>query len=395
MVTGYRAARSRADRRARAAVWGARADALDRPDLIVFDLDPAEDVEWSTIVAAAYLIKQHVEGLGLRAFLRLAGGKGLHVVVPVVPSTKWSSVKKFARAVANEIVREAPRRFTASMAKSQRGGESSSTICATTARRRAGCLVLTACAVPARLSRCRSNGEKFDRSAKSAPRYGLLDVPSLVRRRERETRGRSLRTRAAPGSSLDGEACAPLLGRRIRDNRSRRSRAKGWVERRALGSPPGGEGAAPGGRLARGVRPVRGGPPNNSTLRVQGGSVGRVSCDTRERGGAVLRFCAELGDVLLMVANHLALNVVAEFFARREFLQRFELLLWRAQPVAARTTDARSQGRWLSPRSTCDTFLSISPCWRSLQRLGALRGELPELRPRPRCRVSAFRQEYF
>jgi bifunctional non-homologous end joining protein LigD len=166
-------------------VWGSRTPHIEQPDIIVFDLDPAEDVEWSAVVAAAHLIKQHVEGLGLRAFLRLTGGKGLHVVVPVVPGPKWSSVKKFARAVANEIVREAPRRFTASMAKSQRGGKifidylrndrEATAIASYSPRARAGAPV----ALPI-------EWEELDRSAKSAPRYGLLDVPSLVRRRDRD-----------------------------------------------------------------------------------------------------------------------------------------------------------------------------------------------------------------
>ena len=166
-------------------VWGSQTEHIDQPDIIVFDLDPAEDVGWSAVVAAAFLIKQHVEGLGLRAFLRLTGGKGLHVVVPVVPGPNWSSVKKFARNVANEIVREAPRRFTASMAKSQRGGKifidylrndrEATAIASYSPRARAGAPV----ALPI-------DWEELDRSAKTAPRYGLLDVPSLVRRRERD-----------------------------------------------------------------------------------------------------------------------------------------------------------------------------------------------------------------
>ncbi len=93
------------------------------PTSSCFDLDPAEDVGWEAVVDAAFLIKERLEGLGLRGFVRLTGGKGLHVVVPVVPGPEWPAVKKFARAFVNEIVREDPRRFTPSIAKSQRGGK--------------------------------------------------------------------------------------------------------------------------------------------------------------------------------------------------------------------------------------------------------------------------------
>jgi bifunctional non-homologous end joining protein LigD len=166
-------------------VWGSRIEHIDRPDIIVFDLDPAEDVGWRAVAAAAFLIKQQVEGLGHRAFLRLTGGKGLHVVVPIVPGPNWSAVKKFARSVADEIVRQAPRRFTASMAKSERGGKifidylrndrEATAIASYSPRARAGAPV----ALPI-------EWEELDGRAKSAPRYSLLDVPSLVRRRKRD-----------------------------------------------------------------------------------------------------------------------------------------------------------------------------------------------------------------
>ncbi len=166
-------------------VWGSRAEHIDQPDIIVFDLDPAEDVGWQAVVDAAYLIKERLERLGLLGFVRLTGGKGLHVVVPVVPGPAWPAVKKFARAVADEIVREDPRRFTASMAKSRRGGKifidylrndrEATAIASYSPRARAGAPV----ALPI-------EWEELDRGAKAAPRHGLLDVPSLVRRRARD-----------------------------------------------------------------------------------------------------------------------------------------------------------------------------------------------------------------
>jgi bifunctional non-homologous end joining protein LigD len=166
-------------------VWGSRAEHIDQADIIVFDLDPAEDVGWRTVVDAAFLIKERLERLGLRGFVRLTGGKGLHVVVPVVPGPEWPAVKKFARAFVNEIVREDPRRFTPSIAKSERGGKifidylrndrEATAVASYSPRARAGAPV----ALPI-------EWQELDRAAETAPRYGLLDVPSLVRRRERD-----------------------------------------------------------------------------------------------------------------------------------------------------------------------------------------------------------------
>jgi bifunctional non-homologous end joining protein LigD len=166
-------------------VWGSRADHIDQPDIVVFDLDPAEDVGWRAVVDAAFLIKARLDAMGLRGFVRVTGGKGLHVVVPVVPGPEWPAVKKFARAFVNEIVREDPRRFTSSIAKSQRGGKifidylrndrEATAIASYSPRARAGAPV----ALPI-------EWEELDRGAKKAPRYGLLDVPALVRRRERD-----------------------------------------------------------------------------------------------------------------------------------------------------------------------------------------------------------------
>ena len=166
-------------------VWGSRAEHLDQPDIIVFDLDPAEDVGWRAVVDAAFLIKERLERLGLRGFVRLTGGKGLHVVVPVVPGPEWPAVKKFARELVNDIVREDPRHFTSSIAKSQRGGKifvdylrndrEATAIASYSPRARAGAPI----ALPL-------EWEQLAREAKTAPRYGLLDVPALVRRRERD-----------------------------------------------------------------------------------------------------------------------------------------------------------------------------------------------------------------
>lgn len=102
--------------------WGSRIDALDRPDTLVLDLDPGRGVTWPRLLEGAWVLKTRVEGLGLRAFPKLTGGKGLHLVVPLAPERDWEDVKRFALAIAEAEARERPDRFTASMAKMKRDG---------------------------------------------------------------------------------------------------------------------------------------------------------------------------------------------------------------------------------------------------------------------------------
>jgi bifunctional non-homologous end joining protein LigD len=166
-------------------VWGSRAEHLEQPDIIVFDLDPAEDVPWSEVVTAGFEVKARLERLGLNAFAKLTGGKGLHVVVPVVPGPEWRAVKRFARAVVNEMVREEPRRFIASMSKAKRTGKifidylrndrEATAIGSYSPRARAGAPV----ALPV-------EWDDLSPDARSAPRFGLLEVPKLIRRRKRD-----------------------------------------------------------------------------------------------------------------------------------------------------------------------------------------------------------------
>ena len=102
--------------------WGSRADRLDRPDRLVMDLDPGEGVEWASIVDAAFELREALECVGLTSFLRTTGGKGLHVVVPLVRRSGWDEVKGFARQVAVGFARRDPGRFVATAKKSERAG---------------------------------------------------------------------------------------------------------------------------------------------------------------------------------------------------------------------------------------------------------------------------------
>lgn len=104
-------------------VWGARGDRIDKPDTLVFDLDPHEAVPFRRLADTARVLRELLEELGLVAFLRSTGGKGLHVVVPIGRKPTWAEVKSFTQAVARMLVREAPSRYTASMSKSKRPGK--------------------------------------------------------------------------------------------------------------------------------------------------------------------------------------------------------------------------------------------------------------------------------
>ncbi|MHC4991985.1 MAG: DNA ligase D, partial [Planctomycetota bacterium] len=100
--------------------WGCREDDLERPDHLIFDLDPGPGLVWEHIVASAHFVRAYLESLGLQSFVKTSGGKGIHVVVPIVRRTGWEQVKAFTAAVARDIVRAAPQNFVASMAKSVR-----------------------------------------------------------------------------------------------------------------------------------------------------------------------------------------------------------------------------------------------------------------------------------
>jgi bifunctional non-homologous end joining protein LigD len=103
-------------------MWGARADRLDRPDRLVFDLDPGEGVEWDEIRAAAVDIRDRLEALGLRSGALVTGGKGVHVWAPLRRTAGWDTVKGFASTLAHGLAEEDPDRFVAKMAKASRKG---------------------------------------------------------------------------------------------------------------------------------------------------------------------------------------------------------------------------------------------------------------------------------
>jgi len=100
--------------------WGSRADDLDHPDQLIFDLDPDPSVPWKRVVEAAHETKSLLEEIGLRSFPKSTGGKGLHVVVPIKPTVEWAPAKQFCRQLAELMVSRAPDDYTTNMSKSVR-----------------------------------------------------------------------------------------------------------------------------------------------------------------------------------------------------------------------------------------------------------------------------------
>jgi len=96
---------------------------LRQPDRMIFDLDPGEGVAWAKVRDAASLVHAFLQELGLPAFLKTSGGKGLHVVVPLRKAHDWDTVKGFAHAVVVHLARTIPQRFVAKSGPKNRVGK--------------------------------------------------------------------------------------------------------------------------------------------------------------------------------------------------------------------------------------------------------------------------------
>jgi bifunctional non-homologous end joining protein LigD len=102
--------------------WGSRSDDLERPDRLIFDLDPDPALPWTTLAAAAAEVRERLERLGLQSFLKSTGGKGLHVVVPIAAEHGWDTIKEFCHRFVLEMERESPSIYLTKMTKSARTG---------------------------------------------------------------------------------------------------------------------------------------------------------------------------------------------------------------------------------------------------------------------------------
>ncbi|TDH35119.1 DNA ligase D [Pseudohoeflea suaedae] len=103
-------------------IWGSAEDKLDKPDRMVFDLDPDEGLGFETVVRSAFEVRDVLEATGLKSVAMVTGGKGVHVVVPLERRADFDQVKTFAKALAGKLADAAPKRYTATMSKAKRKG---------------------------------------------------------------------------------------------------------------------------------------------------------------------------------------------------------------------------------------------------------------------------------
>jgi bifunctional non-homologous end joining protein LigD len=104
-------------------IWGSRADNSEKPDRLIFDLDPDPAVKWPDVVASAKEVRLLLRELGLESFVKTTGGKGLHIAVPIERRTSWDDAKAFCKAVADLMTAAAPDRYIAKMSKAARKGK--------------------------------------------------------------------------------------------------------------------------------------------------------------------------------------------------------------------------------------------------------------------------------
>ncbi|TPK92158.1 MULTISPECIES: DNA ligase D [unclassified Mesorhizobium] len=100
--------------------WGTHRTKLDKPDQIVFDLDPGEGISWREVVEAAVHIKGGLESLGLVPFAKTSGGKGIHITVPVTRKQNWKKLHQVSSAISTLLAASAPDTFTTTMGKENR-----------------------------------------------------------------------------------------------------------------------------------------------------------------------------------------------------------------------------------------------------------------------------------
>lgn len=102
--------------------WGARIEDVEKADRLVFDLDPDEGLDFEAVRKAAFHFREILQQIGLETFPMVTGGKGIHVIAPLVPKAEWPEVKDFAHRLAQAVARSDPENFTAALPKAQRKG---------------------------------------------------------------------------------------------------------------------------------------------------------------------------------------------------------------------------------------------------------------------------------
>jgi bifunctional non-homologous end joining protein LigD len=103
--------------------WGSRVEDVEKPDRLVFDLDPDEGLDFDAVRKAAFDFRTALANIGLETFPMVTGGKGVHVIAPLTPKAEWPLVKDFALRFAQAVAASQPARFTAALSKAKRNGK--------------------------------------------------------------------------------------------------------------------------------------------------------------------------------------------------------------------------------------------------------------------------------
>jgi bifunctional non-homologous end joining protein LigD len=104
--------------------WGSTVADIERPDRLIFDLDPGDGVSWREVIDGALEVRERLRSaLKLESFVKTTGGKGLHIVVPLIPAMEWEPAKLICKSIAEAMAADSPGRFVAHMTKSARKGK--------------------------------------------------------------------------------------------------------------------------------------------------------------------------------------------------------------------------------------------------------------------------------
>jgi bifunctional non-homologous end joining protein LigD len=104
-------------------LWQSHQKTVLYPDQLVFDLDPDEGLSWEKVRKAAFRMKDLLERLSLKSFIKTTGGKGLHVQVPIAPIYTWDQIKNFCKTVTMQLASEYPNEYTTNILKKNRKGK--------------------------------------------------------------------------------------------------------------------------------------------------------------------------------------------------------------------------------------------------------------------------------
>lgn len=104
-------------------IWNSHVKKVTQPDQMIFDLDPDPSVSWERVVEAAFEVRALMKEIGLESFVKTTGGKGLHVVVPIIPKHGWDVIKPFTKSIAEALEANDPKRYISTMSKAKRKGK--------------------------------------------------------------------------------------------------------------------------------------------------------------------------------------------------------------------------------------------------------------------------------